>query len=505
MVALMLWAQGWQPSGDTAIIGLRARDAWTSTSPLVGQPTTGNTYADVNSFHPGPIEYWLVGPFVHLLGPSLGLLVGAALVNGGSIAAAFWASFRRGGPVLLGLVSAGIALMVRSLGAASLADPFNSEIATYPLLAAVLLAWAAVDGDLTVLPAFVLTGSIAAQVHVSPAAAIALLVPAVMVGLVRVWRGQGLRSDQSRSVGWAAALGGILWLPVVVREISGPSNLSALARTAMTPHARMGPAFALDRLFSSQFPPAFVLSPERVTFVGGRPAAAVVLAAFIFAAAVGAATSLRTQRGIRGPSVLALVSGLLILSTMWTATNAPPFSALRADVGRATWVGSLLVVLTLFWAAWIWTPARDRRRWQGRLLTACWAVVGLALLASTASVRLERVRDGEVMSTVNELSDSVIAEVPPGPYRLDLQGEIAGLTVGPGLALNLEASGRPIRVEGGVFGSAYGSSRTRPGGPSATLRVEAGDSPQPVEGESLIAQAPLVDAGPSHVYVYLRP
>src|SRR6478735_4445251 len=81
-------ADGWQPTGDVATIGLRSLDAWTSQAPLVGQPTTGEEYSGVPSNHPGPIANWVMGPVMRVLGPQAGILVGVAIINGAAIGAA---------------------------------------------------------------------------------------------------------------------------------------------------------------------------------------------------------------------------------------------------------------------------------------------------------------------------------------------------------------------------------------------------------------------------------
>ncbi|MCB0972040.1 MAG: hypothetical protein KDA97_11090, partial [Acidimicrobiales bacterium] len=62
------------PSGDDALIGLRALDVGTADTPLVGQPSTSHLYGpDDGTSHPGPIEFfWLALP-VRALGPPAGM------------------------------------------------------------------------------------------------------------------------------------------------------------------------------------------------------------------------------------------------------------------------------------------------------------------------------------------------------------------------------------------------------------------------------------------------
>src|SRR5690349_8374483 len=52
--------QGWQPTGDVAIISLRSIDVWEGDGPRVGQPTTAEEFTGRPSSHPGPIENWSI-------------------------------------------------------------------------------------------------------------------------------------------------------------------------------------------------------------------------------------------------------------------------------------------------------------------------------------------------------------------------------------------------------------------------------------------------------------
>ena len=77
-----------------------------------------------------------------------------------------------------------------STGTAVLTDPISSNVGGYPLLAAAVLAWALLLGDLRLLPLAVATVSFAAQQH------LAMVIPAAR-----------RRSRMSGSVGRAAGGG----------------------------------------------------------------------------------------------------------------------------------------------------------------------------------------------------------------------------------------------------------------------------------------------------------
>ena len=70
-------ARGWRPLGDDATIAIGAWRALSLHPPLLGQLTSAT--GGSNASDPGPLEYWLLGPFVHL-DPGQGVLIGSALL-----------------------------------------------------------------------------------------------------------------------------------------------------------------------------------------------------------------------------------------------------------------------------------------------------------------------------------------------------------------------------------------------------------------------------------------
>ena len=77
-----------------------------------------------------------------------------------------------------------------STGTAVLTDPISSNVGGYPLLAAAVLAWALLLGDLRLLPLAVAAVTFAAQQHLAmviPAAAVAVVAVGVVGELRRRW------------------------------------------------------------------------------------------------------------------------------------------------------------------------------------------------------------------------------------------------------------------------------------------------------------------------------
>lgn len=488
-------ADGWEATGDVALIGLQSRDAWTRDAPLVGHPTTADRFTGTASNNPGPAQYWIGGVTIFAFGDQLGLVLGAALVNGAALVGIAWLAFRRGGADLLAIVTLATVGLVATLGPSSLWDPFNSEVATYPLLLAVLAAWSVAVGDLRVLPVLVAAASIAAQVHVAAAAFVAPLLVAVGTSLVVVGRRhpKAVRRE-GRHLGAAAAILVVAWAPVVLHELSSrPSNVVALWRTATVDRPRIGLAFVAERVLGAVAPlPAFVRSQEFLADVAPWRA---LLAALVVGGTGSLALHLRrTQPGSSLPWLVALV-GSAMLTSAWVSSRQPPLSAFRADGARWLWIVSVGVWVAAAWGVRSALPARARDDDPGpsrppvALGVALVAVLALAA-TSIASTGLEGVRDRNLMPAVDEVARTTSEALPPGRYHLAMEGDQALLTFGPALAYRLEGDGFAIQVDDNAFGRAFGTHRMADRGDTPRIRVSSSADATAGDDERLVAQVP---------------
>ena len=91
-------ADGWMPTGDEALLALRAHDVLDGHPPLVGQPSTSRTAGGKATNHPGPIQAWLFAIPVRILGSAAGMRWSAAAVNAAAVLTAVWVVLRRAGP-----------------------------------------------------------------------------------------------------------------------------------------------------------------------------------------------------------------------------------------------------------------------------------------------------------------------------------------------------------------------------------------------------------------------
>src|SRR5262245_461934 len=99
------------PAMDWALIELRVRDVGTSQTPLLGP------FSRFGWNHPGPLLYVLLAVPYRLLGASSsGLLVGAVVLNAGSVAGCLLVARRRGGFWLVAGVAVLLGILLHALG-----------------------------------------------------------------------------------------------------------------------------------------------------------------------------------------------------------------------------------------------------------------------------------------------------------------------------------------------------------------------------------------------------
>lgn len=505
VVAGRALAAGWEPTGDIAVIGVRSLDAWTTQAPLVGQPTTGREVSGIDSFHPGPLQNWISGPLLRLLGPAAGLALGAALINGAALAATAWLAFRRGGPVLAAATVAAVALLVHALGAASLFDAYNSELPTYPLVACALAAWCVLAGDLLALPVLVVASAVASQAHVAGASSAAPMVAIALAGLVWLLRRRpGTWHEHRRVLVGSGAAALACWLPPLAQELMGTSNVSALVRTATADGPALGLAFTLERLATALAPiPLWARRSGAYGFLEDQGLIGLVLAALLAGGAGTLALLARWSRGRREPSLLALTVGSSLLVTVLVWSGSPPVTAFRVDGIRWLWVLGLLTWLTCAWAAWAFVPATVRRRAQHGATAGLVAVVAATSIWAVAASDLDEVRDRDFMAPVADLGEQTVSELEPGRYRMRASGAEATVTVLPAIVLRLEDAGFPTAFEPGPFTVGYGRDRIADAAAVTGTIVVASDARPPGR---LLAEATVERTGadPLQVWVVLE-
>lgn len=231
LLAFARYAPDWIPSGDPALMGLRALDVGTSSTPVMGQPSFSGVYVEDHLVrHLGPTHFYVMAPFVRAFGAPIGMLLVSLLIVGSSLLVAAWAVFRQLGPTAGTVAVVMLGAITFTTGAASLVNPVSSNIAGYPFLCSTVLLWCLLCGDLRLLPLTTGVVSFTAQQHLSVLPALTVATITCGAGLLLfLRRNPTARRHRARWSGLAAIVGLGLWLPVFFQQMLGNQpNLSEL-------------------------------------------------------------------------------------------------------------------------------------------------------------------------------------------------------------------------------------------------------------------------------------
>ena len=509
----------WYPVGDQALIELRTADVGKAATPLLGP------YSRFGWNHPGPLEFYVLAPLFRAYGSaSMGLLLGTLLVNAAALAATMWVAYRRGRLALVlgaGLV---LALLLRSMGATDLTDPWNPYITLLPFALFLVLVWSVLDGDLWMLPLVALTGSFLVQTHVS----FALQVSAgVLLALLGVWRARrvsrlvlrphGVAAHdavafgphrrrwppaslaQAAEDGWPTRRGlrrvlvvtgavlAVCWLPVAVDAVAGRHNATDLARFFLDgsrPNVGAETASKLVALELGSDAPWRTEDADRGPWAGGpEPVDAhggevtgtdlgrLAWPLGLFLAGMGLAWAV----GPRGRSALrlgAVVGTASVVGALATAKISDlPYNYLL----RWWWVVAALLWLAIGWALWTAAEWRSLRWWRWLvvipLLPALWGI-STATVSAASEVA---VPIADLQAPIGALAGPVTAATPAGAnVQVRGVGSFHNM-VGDGLLLQLIRSGRRVVVDPEVAYK-FGEDNVATDGPDAVVFVVSNDS-----------------------------
>ncbi|MGZ4675442.1 MAG: hypothetical protein ACXV8Y_02825 [Acidimicrobiia bacterium] len=401
-------ASHWHPSGDQAIEVLRIRDVGTSHTPLVGP------WSRWGWSHPGPAMFWLLAPFLRVLGND-GVLIGTVLCGIGSAVGIVLIAYRVG----------------RGPGAAITAG----------FLAAVVGPTAT---DPRLLVVAVLVGSFVVQTH---AGYLALVGGLLAVAAVVCWR------TDRRAFLVAAGLGVVVWIPAVVDQIvHDPGNLRQLldyARSGSEPTAGWANAFGA---MSSQLRPLGPWIANHETHFGFERTATGAWSIAVIALVAGLGL-LAHRRGGKIAARLALVTLVAIAlafvsSSRITGAFVGYVVAYWRPVAAMTWLSIVCSVLSIV-----------RRRTVERAVVA----VGLGVLVVTSVLAI-----GAAPASVPlEQVSNAIGHVGP-PTRRALDPDHRYLVQGGDVqTLNAPASGMLLYL------AEHGFDVVAPTGPEAELQFGA--------------------------------
>ena len=466
-------AEGWVPTGDDALIALRVGDVFTTSTPLTGQPSTSDLYGGSKASHPGPMAFWAMAVPYALLGPAVGLVIGATLVNALAIAGVWFVAFRREGAVFAFWSLLLVTVMTWGLGANFLHDPISSNAATYMVVLLFFLVWSMAVGDLALLPLTAAVVSFVFQTHLSVlgqnAGFVLLGAVALAWELARRWRrgGRWWRDSGTELRRWGLVsliVVAVLWSPVVVQQFTGSEgNLTEIWRSYSynKGHAH-GASWALDRLSTALGPvPVFArtFGQNDLAYLNA-PTGALRWFFLVPLAALAALALANLRRGSRRAFLLALAAFAAVLSGVYSALSLPERGQpeLKQSAVRWMWMSSLVVWLAIGWLAWRLVPATRRRRFGAA--TGLVLLAGLLVASGVASdSAFRQERDQDRFGPIGRALPHVREALRPGDYVVQFGGVESGLTVGPAVALDIQAHGHDIYTQK-FFERAFGSDRT---------------------------------------------
>lgn len=304
--------QGWVPAGDDAVVVTRSGDVVSRTPPLLGMPTSLIMDSGEWTYHPGPLLFVWLAPFVAVLGRVMGGALGATALNLTAIVASWWFGRSMFGP-RTGMVAGTIGVLVVT-SFVPMYLPLNSSLAACGTFAVFVTAWATLMRTPRAAFALIFFASMTAQSHVAYAmVTLSVAVPVLGWDLVRRWRGSEAagRACSVRAIAPVAGVTVALWIgPLLDRG----RNLVALVAQPGSGFSSRGPQQALSTLVSTlgQLPVEVSQSGIFDWSPNAKPVDPLFSGEFAFAAvlvaAVGVAllvwSSARGDRSVRAGSVV---------------------------------------------------------------------------------------------------------------------------------------------------------------------------------------------------------
>jgi len=324
MLAFSWAVPDWAPSGDVALMGIRALDVGTARTPLVGGPSSGGKYvgSDDHVNHPGPLHYYLLAVAIRLFGGDLGMPLVSVLIVETCVLLAAWAVFRELGAAAGSLAAVLLGAVMFTTGTSSLIDPVSSRMAGYPLLCASVLCWCVLSGDLRLLPLATAVVSFTAQQHLSVAPASVVLTAGAVVGVIVALVRR--RPELAWWCGWSVLVALVLWAPVLLDQvISSGGNLGRIFRFAGGTHGTLGAMSALRQLANTLgLPPLLGRTEITGGMLMGRPSTLTWSSAVV---AVVLVTAIGLRWRTRNPrqATLAVMVAVVALAGFANGSSVP--------------------------------------------------------------------------------------------------------------------------------------------------------------------------------------
>ncbi len=425
--AVRVAASGFFPTSDAALTVARARDVFTSSPPLVGMPAASGTFGDVVTHFPGPWHLWALSVPTRLLGNVWGPPLTMGLLSTCWILLVAWVLRRTMGTPVAAAAVALLGVFAWSIGIGHLVDPVPVLMIIFPMLAFLLLAWAATTGEPAALVAAAVLANFLWLDHLVLVLAVPVVGMAALVGYVTAhrghWRDRSEAGRHERRRAWrgvvaAAAVTTVMWVPTLVAEATrSPGNLQLLFRSSgherdVIASAGFGFRVMLDLLTHPPFwlrgsfddPPFFNMPGAAVLQGSATPyavAATLVCGALFVGLFVLAAR--RGDRRARWALIMALVAlGVAVPTIYFTPTT----------FGIGAYLRPLWGVAAFTWFALGYGIVRSLPRPPTAALTATVTVVAVVVgAANLPASKRGYVPEPAVTSRVEAMRTAVLDHV----------------------------------------------------------------------------------------------
>ena len=367
---------GWVASGDDGYWALMARSVFSAHPPMVGSSSSGGLQSAVPYYHLGPLGFYLLAPFVRIIGGA-GLALGVALINAAAVLVASVAVRRSVGVRSGWLVLIGGALLQFTMGSEVLVDSWNPNFAVLPLWCSICIAWAVIRGGRNWAAVGIFAASLALQTHLSfaPVAAVTALVILVAAVYHCVVLGPatstGSATDDAPDrtarpwtrwtpVIWAVGTGIVANLIPIIQQLFGPGppNISTALSGSASQDAVMGLRTAWWAVYYFFLPGRFLPGDWRRDPIptgnlegwalGG--VGAIVLAALIVLAVTSWRSKRYQQLAVLTFGALLILAAVVVASR--TSTTVFDFPFVRMSLFRWAWPLALFVMLIMIDSAW---------------------------------------------------------------------------------------------------------------------------------------------------------
>jgi hypothetical protein len=484
-------ARGWQPLGDNALVLVRARDVGTSHHPLLGMWTSASLVVGEHVNNPGPLYFDAVAPAVRLLGPWVGLAVGAMLVNVAASSLAVVAARRISGTETMLAVAFAVAGLQLALGSELLFDVWPANAAVLPFFAFLVVSAALAAGDLAMAPWVAGVGSLVVHIHISyaPIVAVTILVSAALAAAILRRRRE--RPAWRRPATWTGVVLVLAWIQPLIEQVGGPGegNLSRIAGAAVSGDGpTYGPELATRLVAEVVTGPWFT----RSSYASGIPSGVAVdevhgLVPFAPAAALCAlllsallASAVVAWRSGRAPVATLLATSAAVLAGAIVSVAVSPVSVLSVSSHQMRWLWPAAALVTAALLSAGLTAARARG-WAAVPMLAAGAAAVVAVAAGLATSPqgqgdrgIGPAGDAGRLWQAEALANQLDALRDRGPIRFDNSGLRFGEPFSGLVFAELQDLGVPVVFTDEVTIRHLGEERRDTGRARYSLRVVEG-------------------------------